>query len=296
MNKTGGHLKCPKCFNNGMNDYNIWESKCSYDNKELFIFYSKENKSKKWKCWSLLSYCGCTVHQWYDPWGICDKCCKNDTIKNLPRNDDKDKDSSSSLLACAIAIMVAIFIFEIYFILYFFFCIWFDLYWAFCNKDKVRRVWDGDEVLTIDENDNIWKKEFDIKYLNKYTEEYWVNNFLGLFRCKKCNYSANSFKEFIENVIVDVNNNSTNVMNTTNINTQLGDMIKVEFSVGKEQTIKIQSNINDLFSKVINSLFQKIPEYKNKNCIFIYNNNIMKQNLTLAQNGYNGGEISLFNQ
>jgi len=67
MNKTG-RLICPKCFNNGMNDYKYWESKYSYDNKELFILYSKENKSKKWKCWALLSLCGCTVHQWYDPW------------------------------------------------------------------------------------------------------------------------------------------------------------------------------------------------------------------------------------
>lgn len=112
--------------------------------------------------------------------------------------------------------MVTLIIFEIYFILYFFFCIWFDIYWAFCKKDKFTHVCDGYEVLIIEEKNNIWKNQFG----DKYTEEYWVNN-SGLFRCENCNYLANSFQEFIGNDnIVDVNNNSTNIMNTSNIKSQ----------------------------------------------------------------------------
>lgn len=72
-------------------------------------------------------------------------------------------------------------------------------------------------------------------------------------------------------------------------------MIKVEFSVGENNNIIVHSNINVLLSKDINSLFQKIPEYRNKNCIFIYNKKIMEPGLTLAQNGYTGGIISLYN-
>ena len=130
---------------------------------------------------------------------------------------------------------------------------------------------------------------------NKNTEEYWVNNFKRLFKCDSCNYAGQTFKDFIGNddLIVNVNNDSTTMVNTTQIISQLEESIKVQFLI-KDHIINIQSNIHALFSDVVSSLYTKIPEYKNKECIFFYNNNQMEYNKTLQQNGYTGGKIDIF--
>ena len=294
MNSTG-RLICPECKKNGMGGYNYWESKLTYNNQELYIFYNKKSESKKWKCWALLGYCGCSIHQWWDPWGCFEKLCRGgEKIEEKmvrSRNDDEKEGCSAILCYYFLKLCLYIFILEIYFILYFFFCIWFDIYYAFCNKDKNRHVWNGNTELIINEKDDIWKNQEGYRY----TEEYWVNNFSKSFKCDSCGYLANSFKKFIGNdtVTATINNNSTSMMNTTQISTQLGDSITVPFSVDNHE-IKIQCNSHTLFSEVVNSLFEKIPEYKNKECLFFYKNDIMKLDQTIEKNGYKGGEIKIY--
>ena len=287
-----GLLICPNCGVNGMGDYTYWESKPTYNNQDLYIFYNKKKESNKWKCWALLGYCGCTIHNWWDPWGIFVKMCKEENIKNFTKSRNDDKESASTKICMYIVILgIVIFIFEIYFILYFFFCIWFDIYYACCNKDKIRHVCDGYGELIIKEGEDMWRNQEGIKY----TEDYWNNNFKRLFKCDSCNYAGQSFKDFIGNdyLNVTVNNDSTTIPNTTQINSQLGEAIKVQFS-HKDRIINIQSNIHALFSEVVNSLYVKIPEYKNKECLFFYNNNQMENNKTLQQNGYTGGKIDIY--
>ena len=290
MSSTG-RLICPKCGQNGMGDYKYWESKLTYNNQELYIFYNKKRELKKWKCWALLGYCGCSIYQWWDPWGCLVKLCRGEEKIDRSRNDDKKESGTEILCYYFLKLCLYIFILEIYFILYFFFCIWFDIYYAFCNKDKIRHVWDGYAVLIIKEKEDMWKNQGGYKY----TEEYWINNFSRFFKCDSCGYLANSFKEFIGNdaLNVTINNNSTSMMNTTQICTQLEESITVHFSVDNHE-IKIQSNIHTLFSEVVKSLFEKIPEYKNKECLFFYKNDIMKLAQTIEKNGYKGGEIKIY--
>ena len=284
-----GRLICRYCHHNGMGGYTYWESKLVYNNQEIYIFYNKKKESKKWKCWALLGYCGCSIYNWWDPFGLFVKICNQENTTRS-RNDDKES-TSTQLCICIIKLCIVIFIFEIYFILYFFFCIWFDIYYAFCNKDKIRHVCDGYGELIIKEGEDMWRNRVG----NKYTEEYWVNNFKRLFKCDSCNYAGQTFKDFIGNddLIVNVNNDSTTMVNTTQINSQLEESIKVQFLI-KDHIINIQSNIHALFSDVVSSLYTKIPEYKNKECIFFYNNNQMEYNKTLQQNGYTGGKIDIF--
>ena len=227
-----GRLICPNpnCRIKRMGDYTYWESKPTYNNQDLYIFYNKKKESKNWKCWALLGYCGCTIHNWWDPWGIFVKMCKEENLKNLTKSRNDDKESTSTKVCmCIVILCIVIFIFEIYFILYFFFCIWFDIYYACCNKDKIRHVCDGYGELIIKEGEDMWRNQEGIKY----TEDYWNNNFKRLFKCDSCNYAGQSFKDFIGNdyLNVTVNNDSTTMANTTQINSQLENQLKFNFHI-----------------------------------------------------------------
>ena len=120
----------------------------------------------------------------------------------------------------------------------FLYLVWY-IYYPFCNKDKISC--DGYGVLIIKEGEYLWKNQGG----NKNTEEYWVNNFKRLFKCDSCNYAGQSFKDFIgnDNLIVNVNNDSTTMVNTTQINSQ------------SEESIKVQLSIKLIFYKVIFMLY-----------------------------------------
>ena len=288
MSKTG-RLICPKCKSIGMSNYEIWEMIQINNFQKSYIFYNIKKERRGWKCWSLLIYCGYkNIYKCWDPCGCFRDYCTSDNCSN---------DDSTCL--CFIKFCLAIVLFELIFIFYFFFCIWFDIYNAFFIKDEYRIVCIGNSSIKIPEKENIWGNN----RMYQFIDIYWICNHQYLFKCFKCDYTSESFMDFIENdeVIVDVNNTNNN--STTNeINTTAGDInpkgeeITVLFAISDPQKkISIQSNSKALFSQVINNLYSKIPEFKNKNFIFLYKNKMMEPSYTMEQNNYKSGEqISIF--
>ena len=45
-----------------------------------------------------------------------------------------------------------------------------------------------------------------------------------------------------------------------------------------------------LFFKVVSQYYEKYPDYKNRNCVFIYHGQIMDHNLSLKENKYKSEE------
>jgi len=289
MNTTG-RLICPSCHNPGMSDYEFYESRQVYTKKYQYLFYNRKKKASGWKCWALLAYCGCKVFKWWDPCGLCIQLCNKDSRPEVNEDDDrKCGEGGMAIVKLFLGILLA----EILFMLYFFFFVWFDIYYAFCSKDKMRIVCVGDGEVIIPEKENLWRG-IDSKIC---TEDFWNKNCSYLFKCNKCSYMSNTFQSFIgnEEVVVDVNNKNNMTTDTSyngynKVNTQTGEPIIVDFiTADQKYNIKIQSNTSTLFSDVENNLFGKIPEYKNKNCIFMCNNNRMNPNYTMEQNQYVSG-------
>ena len=142
---------------------------------------------------------------------------------------------------------------------------------------------------------------------DKYTDEYWDTNakkFPSLFKCKKClygvsyqNFTVKQEKEPTEIIEVNQNETSATGINTTAtaapiIPKQEGKDINVQFmSVDSRINHSIPSTKDELFSQVVNKLFAIYPEYRNKNCVFKYNDNPMNFNLTMEQNKYDSDDI-----
>ena len=89
------------------------------------------------------------------------------------------------------------------------------------------------------------------------------------------------------NISKNNNNNLNDEINTVNKN----EAISVHF-MSSDQTINYSfpSYPNELFSIVVNKLFEKYPDYKNKTSHFICNAYYMKLNLTMKQNKYKSGD------
>ena len=88
--------------------------------------------------------------------------------------------------------------------------------------------------------------------------------------------------------------------NITNKNNNLNEQIS-PVNGGRAISVHFMSNdsnINDsfpsypeeLFSVVVNKLYEKYPEYKNKTLYFLCNGNYLDLNLTMKRNKYNSGD------
>ena len=270
---TKGKLICPKCQNFGMNKYLYYESTKNEDNQKIYAFYYTEYYG--WKCWTVFNLCG-AKNTWYDPLGCLGLCGENDI------NDEH------RYMKC-IGVIPGLFILFWLSLFYFPFFFIFDLYFYCCNRKKRKIYTNGDRLIYLDEEDNIWDKYS----CNAYTEEYW-NQYLNLFVCLKCSYRALTFRDFIENTIsAEIYNETTfNLSNAnfTNPGIQIGSPITVNFVIPQKGIISIISNSSTYFYAVLNSLYEMIPELREKNCIFMYNNKEMDLNSTMEQNKYISGE------
>ena len=286
MDRRLGRLICPDCGKSGMRKYLFWESinDDKDKNKALYIFFYEEERPNKWKCWSLCNFCGVKNNSCCDPCGIC---------KSKEKVDEDDY--NQHCIKCLGFALISPFLIIFGIVLYPLFFIWFDIYFGCITKKKMKIVCDGDCDAFLDEKDNIWKN----LTVDKYNEEFW-NNYSYLFLCLDCKKKAKTFHEFIDNDII-IEENNTNIIDVSSANLKqdqkkYGNIIKVNFIInGQKNKISIQANSHSLFSEVINHLFEKIPEYKNKNCTFVYNNKIMELNYTMEKNNYKSGENIIIN-
>mgnify|MGYP006916249039 FL=1 len=279
MSRVGGGLNCPKCHKNGMSDYEHWESKEMFNNQKYYIFYKKKEE-RVWIYWTLLFYFNCVkkIDRCWDPCNCFRDYCTNGNCNS----------SNDNICVCLFKFCLIILLFELIFLFYFFFCIWFDIYNFIFTKKKTRIVCNGNTFVEIDEKENMWNSN-KIIYL---TETQWIANYRYLFKCNKCDHSSDTFIDFTEYTVnAEINNNTNNNLNTTvgdiNLN---GQAITVHFVTDDGNKINIQSYSSSLFSQVMNDLFIKIPEYKNKCCSFFYNDIDMNPDLTMEQNHYISGE------
>ena len=280
--KRTGRLICPNCGKSGMRKYLFWES--IIGNKALYTFYFNEERPNKWKCWSLCNFCGVKNNSCCDPCGICKSEGKID-----------EDDWNQHCIKCLGFALMSPFLIIFGIVLYPLFFIWFDIYFGCFVKKKMKIVCDGDCDAFLDEKDNLWKNLKD----DRYTEEFW-NDYSDLFICLNCKKRAKSFLDFIDNEII-IEENNTDVFDLSSGNCKQnkkkdGKKIKVNFRInGQKNKISIHANNLSLFSEVIKKLFEKIPEYKKKNCCFLYNNKIMEPKFTMEQINYISGEDIIIN-
>ena len=76
----------------------------------------------------------------------------------------------------------------------------------------------------------------------------------------------------------------------TNQGIQIGSPITVNFAIPQKGIISIISNSSTYFYSVLNSLYEMLPEYREKNCIFMHNNKAIDLNCTMEQNKSISGE------
>jgi len=207
-----GKLICPKCQNNGMDNYLYFDSVKS--NVENWFFYYKQTEEKRWKCWALLDLCGKPPKHWYDPCGCCFNPC--DKTPNVITTYDgveisNRKDTAILICWCVLFFFVCYIIYAMYVTVF----VWYDIYYYFCRKRKTEKViFNGNNVMRVDSDSNYWANINP----NFYTEKFLCDNYHNLFHCTRCNYYGKSFKEFLdinqshnyngdEPTIVNINNN-----------------------------------------------------------------------------------------
>ena len=215
-----GQLNCPVCKKAGMgpNSYLYYESQRLNDGQDHFLFYNTQTQFNAWKCWALVEECGCTVHHWYDPCGLCFNPCDHTpdvvTYNVYGQEISRQKDCATGTICCLLFVFLS---YVIYF-MYFGFFIWYDIYYYFCKSSTtMKSICFGNQEKLYPEHGNYWAEIGP----NFYTEYYWCTNFPGLFRCIGCNYQGKSFKEFMEiNQMsfneVQVVNNQNEVINSAN--------------------------------------------------------------------------------
>ena len=72
------------------------------------------------------------------------------------------------------------------------------------------------------------------------------------------------------------------------------NIITVNFSpVDHRGHFSFETNSTELFSNVVNKFYDNCPDYISKNCNFLYEGNIMNQNLTMEQNDCKAGNINI---
>ena len=295
-----GTFLCPNCKNTLMGGYAYWASRMLYNGKKQWLFYNRIEEKRGWICWSFFELIKCPrTDKWYDPCGCCFNPCKRETIKR----DDVEEDDECCLSYMKCTLLICLY----YFLLlgYLIFFLWFDIYYCFCYMEKKYVIIkeNGEEKVPVTKG--LWDDENITP--DKYTDEYWDTNakkFPSLFKCKKClygvsyqNFTVKQEKEPTE--IIEVNQNETSATGINNTATaapiipkQEGKDINVQFmSVDSRINHSIPSTKDELFSQVVNKLFAIYPEYRNKNCVFKYNDNPMNFNLTMEQNKYDSDDI-----
>ena len=191
-----GKLLCPKCHNPGMSDFLLYESKKFEDCKDHWIFYNRERQYGhwRWKCWALVEVRGYPVKNCFDPFGWCFDPCKHTpdviTYEN-GREVSRSKDFCIGYLMCALFLVVCTLIYMLYFTIF----IWYDIFYCCCEPlDYHKVICTGDRKESIPDDSDYWTSD----KAKLFTEEYWCKNYPKLFKCTKCNHSAESFKDFLD--------------------------------------------------------------------------------------------------
>ena len=230
MDIETGELICPKCKHKKMNKATNWISRKSVINQNIHMqwIFYHSYFGKKYECFFL-------IH----------KCCKGDNL-NCCR----------SILRCLFIFFLSLFIFFIWPI--FLLC---DVIYYFCKKNEIFYCILGEATEVKDINEYIKNMGYD-----NYTKEYYMKEEIKkLFKCSKCSWSSNNFLDFMNQ-----NTNSEVDTTITPINSlEQGEIIAVHFTTANLKiNYSIPCSASDIFSTVVQKLYEEYPDYKNKDCFF----------------------------
>lgn len=267
MKNNSGKFKCPKCGYNKINSFGNWFSREEFINNELktkWIFY--EDEKKEWEC--CICCKNCCFFKLCGQSLIC--CCTKEVISD-------DVYFFSPCYPCTLII---------YLLLFF----WIDLIYFLCIKTKDYIGLSGKNntnLLLGKDKDSIWD---DVEGL---TEEQWNSKYKKNWQCIHCKYSCNSFIEFISDFkpnakkqVIELNELNNIKSNTNIFNTRSEDkkiLINFSSSDGKV-SFGLSCKKTEIFNLVLKRLYDKYPEYKNKNCHFLSGGNLIDINKTIDEN------------
>lgn len=131
---------------------------------------------------------------------------------------------------------------------------------------------------------------------DNYTKEYYMKEEIKkLFKCSKCSWSSNNFLDFMNQ-----NTNSEVDTTITPINSlEQGEIIAVHFTTANLKiNYSIPCSASDIFSTVVQKLYEEYPDYKNKDCFFLCNGRVLDLNMNMKQNEIKTGNtiiVSMIN-
>ena len=233
---NSGVLSCPKCGELRMDNFDHWESRLNAYNQTQWLFYKTIVIKKGWKCWALLTCCSNNLpKKWYDPCDLCFNPCRYDGPRTVTVKTDiygNKVVEDDSWFVCFCIMMKCLFFYMLCYLTYFFYFfifIWYDIYYCIFKEDVFYDVYFPNGIVRISENGEygIWNNVPN----EAFTEKYWNSLGLNIFRCNKCRFISNNFKDFIENenkrnmiyngiedVDSNINVNINNIPSENNVN------------------------------------------------------------------------------
>lgn len=269
MEYSSGTFICPKCGNNKITKYKIWESKSIYQGDKLI---------KTYILYESVSYFICCSTFREGPWDW-DKIC-NEKIGFI------------------IVLCLCLFILSIVYVLIFF---WIDLIHYFCCKTKKNysQVIGGskDSKVVHKEKgiyvDNIWNE------LDGLSEEQLNYEEVGICSNPNCRYTPPTFLEFIHSPInLDETNQQINIEQNGKDFLDMNELILFNF-VSNDGTINynVCCKKSDLLIDAEKKLLNEYPELLNKKYNYILNgNSLLDKRKSIEEIGIKNRDNVLINE
>ena len=273
-----GEFICPKCGKNEFNaKYSKWTSRLEYSKdsppQTKYIFYKKKNACACCLCSFFCCYSNSDKYGFYTYNAKCMKCKEIFmTVICFP-----------CYLICLIFYLLFCSIADIFNLC----CCRYEEYEDVCEYSRLGKEYDKEEKEYKPKEDYyiLAKNDKDIwNYCKGFTEIEW-KVFKMETKCLQCNYTTDTFIDFINNrnvTIIQDGETSSGIIE--------GPNVAVNFCSTTTGNYPIVCKLNQKFSAVKNILFKKHPELKSKKCFFLGNGQILDPDLTLIEQGIKDGE------
>ena len=306
-----GSLICPKCHQNGMDNFKFYEKRNQYNSiNQLvgkYILYRNCKSYKKWVCWSacnkgkkssysnpprrsrkkrkkmlLKSYLPANPPSVSDGSEVSDESICND-CKNCTGGD-----CAEGVCICILVIIGLVLFLPFYLLIF----LWIDIYNYNHHEKKKYQGVAGFEKNTITFQTfiyfickDIWDK------IDGLTVEDWNQNTLLI--CPNCKYKGESLLEFIENKEDNPNNETTiEILNGEQKNQN--DIIVFNFAGNFTYPISFSKKAK--FYEAENEFLRDNPDLKNKTLMYVSNGNAIDRNKTIEENGIQDRSMVIFSE
>lgn len=303
-----GSLICPKCHQNGMDNFKFYEKRNQYNSiNQLvgkYILYRNCKSYKKWVCWSACNKGKKSSYS--NPPRRSRKKRKKMLLKSyLPANPPSVSDGSevsdesicknctggdcAEGVCICILVIIGLVLFLPFYLLIF---LWIDIYNYNHHEKKKYQDVAGFEKNTITFKRFIYFICKDIwDEIDGLTVEDWNQNTLLI--CPNCKYKGESLLEFIENKEDNPNNETTiEILNGEQKNQN--DIIVFNFAGNFTYPISFSKKAK--FYEAENEFLRDNPDLKNKTLMYVSNGNAIDRNKTIEENGIQDRSMVIFSE